>query len=140
MRIALGIATFAAVAAAGSAAAMTKQEYREGNSRIEAAYQAERQKCGSRPGHPSALCVARARGERRVAKAELEAAYKPGPRAYYDAAMARAQATYAVAQLECDDRNGDARQACLGEARQARDRARGEARAQLDERRAAKSP
>ena len=140
MRISLAIATFAAAAAAGSAAAMTKHEYREGNSRIEALYQADRQKCGSRPGHPSALCIARARGERRVAKAELEAAYKPGPRAYYDAAVARAQAAYSVAQLECDDRKGDARRACLAEARQARDRARGEARAQLDQRRASKSP
>lgn len=132
MRIALGIATLAVAGAAAAAPAMTPEEYRAGNSRIESEYQADRQKCGALHGHAAELCVTHARNTRRVAKAELHAEYKPGTRAYYDAALARAQADYAIAKVKCEEQpRGDARNACLAQARIARDRARAEARSRL---------
>jgi hypothetical protein len=120
-----------AVLACGSTAAapMAKDEYVAAKKRIEADYQAERQKCGDRHGNPAALCIARAHGGRNVDKAELEATYKPSPKANYNAALARAQAAYEVAKLECNDRKDAERKGCVKDAEAARTRAREEAKA-----------
>lgn len=129
MRRIPGIATILAVVtcAAAAAADMTKNEYQASRARIAAEYQAHRQKCGAHVGNPAQLCLARARGAQAVARAELEAAYKPGPRTHYDAAIARAQAAYAIAKQECDNSEGDARKNCMKDARAARERAKAEA-------------
>ena len=133
MRNMPGVAFAMAVLACGSAAAapapMSKDDYVAAKKRIETEYQAERQKCGDRHGNPAALCIARAHGGRNVDKAELEATYKPSPKANYDAALARAQATYEVAKLECNDRKDDARKGCVKDAEAARTRAKEEAKA-----------
>ena len=114
---------------AAAAAAMTREEYKAGKARIIAEYEAERQKCGPSLGTANEICVARARGVRKVANAELEAAYKPGPRAYYAAAMARADAAYAIAKEECDRQKGEAHKACDKDAKAAYARAKAEAKA-----------
>lgn len=126
MRSASGIATALAVFtwATAMAAGMTKDEYTAAKTRIAAEYQADRQKCGAHLGNAAELCVARARGAQKVARAELEATYKPSPRTNYDAAMARAHADYAIADEECDRQQGRAREACVKDARAARDRAK----------------
>lgn len=129
MRNILGIATAVAVftCTGAAAAGMTKQEYRDGKARIAAEYQADRQKCGAHLGDAADLCVARARGAQKVARAELEAAYKPSPRTNYEAAIARVQAAYAIAKEECNDRKGEAQKGCMREAKVAQDRAKAEA-------------
>ena len=130
MRYPFGVAAaLAALACVTAFAAMDKDEYRAANARIEAEYQVDRQKCGERHGNAADLCVARAHGARNVAKAELEATAKPSPRANYDAAMARAQSTYAIAKLECNDQLGEARKGCVKDAEAARARAKQEAEA-----------
>ena len=103
-------------------------EYKAAKKKIADEYAVERQKCGSRYGVAADLCIAHARGVRDVAKAELEAAYKPSPRAYYDAAIVRAKTTYAVAKDECNEKRGAEKSACLKEAFDARQRAFGEAK------------
>lgn len=125
----LGITMVAAVIACGAAVAapLTKDEYEAGRKRIAAEAQAERQKCGARHGNAADLCIARARGDLKVAKAELEAAYKPSPRTNYAAAIARAQAAEAIAKEECDDKARDMRKACVKEAKAALERAKAEA-------------
>jgi hypothetical protein len=131
MRNMLAIATAVAVLASGAATAagMTKEEYKAGKARIAAEYQAERQKCGLGLGNAANACIARARGAQLVAKAELEAAYKPSPRSNYDAAIARAQAAYAIAKQGCDYKVTAERKGCVNEARIARERAQAEAMA-----------
>jgi hypothetical protein len=132
MRNILAIATAVALCAGTAAlgAPLTKDEYKAGRAKIAAEYEAERQKCGVRHGNDADLCIARAHGMRNVAKAELEAAYKPGPRTNYDAAIARAQSTYAIAKEECDDKKkGDARKGCMKDAKSAQERAKAEAAA-----------
>jgi hypothetical protein len=130
MRNTLCIATVVATFACGAAAApMTKDEYKAGKARIAAEYQAARQKCGAHLGNAAELCVDRARGAQQVAKAELEAAYKPSPRANYEAAIARAQAAYVIAKEECDSKKGEARKSCVNDAKAALERARAEAAA-----------
>ncbi|MEP7070508.1 MAG: hypothetical protein ABI789_14760 [Usitatibacter sp.] len=124
----MSIAMIAAFAAFGATAApLTKEEYKAGRARIAAQAQAERQKCGSRYGNAADMCVARARGDQRVARAELEAAYKPTPRKNYEAAIARARAAEAIAKEECDEKAREMRKACVGEAKAVFARAKVEA-------------
>jgi hypothetical protein len=113
---------------AATAAPMTKDEYKAAKKKIAAEYTVERQKCGSRYGVAAELCIAHAHGARDVAKAELEAAYKPSARAYYDAAITRAKTAYAVAKDECDEKRGAEKKACLKDAFDARQRAFEEAK------------
>jgi hypothetical protein len=125
------LAVAAAVLACGAAlgAAMTKDEYKAASERIATEYQVERQKCGDRHGNVADLCIARAHGARKVAKAELEATYKPSPRTNYEAAIARADAAYVIAKEECDDRKDAERKGCMKDAEAARERAKEEAKA-----------
>ncbi len=131
MRNLTAIAATVAFFACGVAAAapMTRDDYKASRARIIAEYEAERQKCGPSLGTPTEICVARARGARKVANAELQAAYKPGPRTYYAAAMARAEAAFAIAKEECDRQKGEARKACDKDAKAAFERAKAEAKA-----------
>ena len=131
MRNVTGIATVVALFACGeaAAAAITRDDYKAGKARIAAEYEAERQKCGPSLGNPTEICVARARGARKVATAELEAAYKPGPRTYHAAAIARAEAAYSIAKQECDRQKGVARTACDKDAKAAFERAKADAKA-----------
>ena len=122
------LAALAFAFGSASAAVMTKEEYKAAKGPIAAAYLAERQKCGARYGNAVDLCVARAHGARDVAKAELEAAYKPSPRANYVAAIARARSTYAIAKQECDGQSGPAKKACMKDAKAALDDAKAEAK------------
>jgi hypothetical protein len=125
MRKMLGIATAVTVYTCGApaAAAMTNDEYKAGKVRITAEYQADRQKCGAGYGNAIELCIARARGAQKVAKAELEAAHKPSPRSNYDAAIARANVAYRIAKEECDDKKGAPRQGCEKDAKAEHERA-----------------
>ena len=125
--IAMAVLAFACGPAVG--AGMSKQDYQAAKKRIAAEYLAERQKCGGRHGNALDLCVARAHAVRDVAKAELEAAYKPGSRNYYDAAMARAKSAYTIAKEECDGKHGAEKKACEKEAKDAWERAKAEAKA-----------
>jgi hypothetical protein len=88
---------------------MGREEYRDARKRIDAGYQAERQKCGERHGNSADLCIARAHGTRDVAKAELRAAFKPGPGTNYDAAVAVRRLRMRSRKQECDDRKPEAR-------------------------------
>jgi hypothetical protein len=116
----LGIAALFAVLAAGDAAAapMTKDEYKAG-----------RKRCGAHVGNNTDICVAQARAAQKIATAELDAAYKPSPRAYHKAALARADADYDVAKQKCDAEPGGAKSACVKAATEARDSAKVEAKA-----------
>ena len=138
MRKALGfvIAGLALACGAATAAQMTRAEYKAAKKDIEAAYEAERQKCAVRYGTGAKICIAHAHGDRDVAKAELEAKYKPSPRTDYDAAIARAKANYANAKAECGERQPVARKACITEARNSLAAAKAEAVAARKENRA----
>ena len=129
MRKTLGIATVFAVFACSHAMAteMTRGEYKAREAHILANYEADRQKCGAGIGNGVDLCVAKARGARKVASAELEAAYKPSLATNYDAAIARAQAAYSITNEECNDKDAMTRKVCERVAKAALERAEAEA-------------
>jgi hypothetical protein len=97
--------------------------------RIEQEYRAARERCNALSGNEKDLCVAEAKGRQKVAKAELDAKDRPDDaRAQRKLAEARANAEYSVAKEKCDDM-GEQRDACIRQARAARDSAKQRARA-----------
>ncbi|MHB1359654.1 MAG: hypothetical protein ACYCWC_08755 [Rhodocyclaceae bacterium] len=82
-------------------------------------------------GNPKDICVADAKGKEKVAKAELEAGYKPSNKATYEVSVAKAEADYAVAKERCDDLAGNAKDVCVKEAKAAETTAKANAKAQM---------
>ena len=123
----------AGLAFGGSALAqsMSKDEYKAGKERIAADYKAAKAGCDSLAGNAKDICMAQAKGREKVAKAELEAAYKPTDKHRYDAGVARAEADYAVAKERCDDKAGNDKKVCLKEAKAAETRAKADAKANM---------
>ena len=95
--------------------------------RIEADYKADKARCDSMNGNAKDVCQKEAKGKEKVAKAELEAEYKPSPRTNYDAAIARSKAAYATAKEECDEKRGAEETSCMKDAKASLARARAEA-------------
>ena len=91
----------AAVALAFSASAiaqsMSKTDYKAAEDKIEAGYKSAKDGCGPLAGNAKNVCMAEAKGKESVAKAELEAVYKPSPKASYDVRVARAESGFGVA-------------------------------------------
>ena len=110
------------------AGAMTRDEYKAAEERIEAEHKAERARCDGLAGNAKDICQAEAKGKEKVAKAELEAQYKPSPRANAKVAEARADAAYDVAKQKCDDLSGNAKDVCMKDAKAAHTSARSEAK------------
>ena len=75
--------------------------------------------------------MAEANGKEKVAKAELEARYKPSERTSHAPRVAKAQADYAVAREKCDDKVGNEKDVCVKEAKAAETRAKADAKAQI---------
>jgi hypothetical protein len=130
------VAAFAFACSGAVAEQMTNGDYKAAKKKIIAEYTVERQKCGSRYGNAAALCIAHAHGERDVAKAELEAQYKPSARTNYDAAIARSKAAYTIARDECNEQRGPAMKACIKDAVDARKAAVADAQARRTAQRA----
>src|ERR1043165_3050074 len=109
--------------ASAATAAMSKDEHKASKDRIEADYKAAKASCDSLSGNAKDICVAEAKGKEKVAKAELEAQYKPTERNRYDVRIAKANADYSIAKEKCDDRAGDEKKICMKEAKAAETRA-----------------
>jgi hypothetical protein len=106
-----------AFSAGAMAEAMTKTDYKAGKTSISAGYKTDKASCASLTGNAKDICVAEARGKQKVARAELEASYKPTPRNRYKALVAKADADFLVAREKCDDLAGDPKGACVLEAK-----------------------
>ena len=129
-------AAFAAVSlvflpGALTAQAMNPTEYKAGKDKIAAEYKAAKAACDSLKDNSKDVCVAEAGGKQKVAKAELEADFKPSDKARYYVSVAKAEATYAVAKEKCDDRTGADKTACVKEAKAVEARAKADAKASV---------
>jgi hypothetical protein len=125
---ALAAALGLAMSAAASAAIVTKSEYKAAKEQITAKYQSDRTACKGIAGNAMDICIEEARGNEKVAKAELEASYKSTDKNRYDARLAKADATYAVAKEKCDDLAGNAKDVCMKEAKAAHVAAKADAK------------
>jgi hypothetical protein len=101
--------------------------------RIEAEYKAAREKCNSMKDNAKDICVAEAKGKQNVAKAELDAKQAKDPtKAQRKVDEAKAEAAYEVAKQKCDDQKGEAKDACMKQARVERDKLKGKAEKTAD--------
>ncbi len=113
---------------ATSAMALTSAEHKAQNDRIEADYKTSRDKCGPMSGNAKDICVSEAKGVEKVAKAELEAQYKPSAKNEIKVREAKADATYDTAKEKCDDLSGNAKDVCVKDAKAAHTAALGAAK------------
>ena len=86
------IAACAAGLMATTAFAMTPAEHKAAKESISADYKMNKQKCDALKANAKDICVKEAKGAEDVAKAELEAQYKPSDKATYNVNEARADA------------------------------------------------
>lgn len=123
----------AAIALAFSTGAMaqnlSKDDYKAGKDKIAAEYKSAKAGCGSLKANAKDVCMAEAKGKEKVAKAELEASYKPGDKTRQAVGMAKAEADYAVAKEKCDDKAGNDKKSCVKEAKTAEASAKAAAKA-----------
>ena len=117
---AIVLALSLAFSAGAMAEIMTKNQYKSHVKSIESEYKVDKAACHSFAINAKDICVAEAKGKRNVAKAELEANYKPSGKARYDANVAKANADYSVANEKCDDKSGNDKDVCVKEAKSAK--------------------
>ena len=125
---ALSAAMCFALSTGGAYAAMTKPEFKAEKDKIEAKYKEEKAACKAMTGNAKDVCIEEAKGHEKVAKAELDAQYKPSPRHDNDVRMAKAKAAYNVAKEKCDDKTGNDKDVCKKEAKASYTSAKGNAK------------
>lgn len=127
--IALAVSlTFSAGAMAQN---VSKDDYLSVKDTIAADYKRAKAGCDSLSGNPNDICIASAKGDEKIALAELEAGYKPSAETRYQARATRAEAAYGIAKERCDDRAGNAKDVCMKEAMSAETAAKADAKAQM---------
>ena len=77
---------------------MSKADYAAAKVKIAAEYKAGKAACNSLSANAKDVCVAQAKGAEKVARADLDASYKPSTKAHYEARVAKAEADYGVAR------------------------------------------
>jgi len=122
------IAVAAALGCSGMGYALSKEERKTEQQRIESNFKAAKQRCNNLSGNAKDICVAEAKGAQKVAKADLEARDQGTPKAQENARIARAEAEYAVAKEKCDDMAGNVKDVCQKDAKAALTRAKGDAK------------
>lgn len=115
-------------AAASAGAVMEREEYAAHKDRVEAEHKAALARCKPMNDRERDLCAVQAAGVRRIARAQLDTQYKPGPRNTEKLMMARAEADYALAKERCDGVAADARDICRKDAKAAFAAARADAK------------
>lgn len=98
---------------------ISKREHKASAKRIEAEYKSALISCDSFVNNVRNICMAEAKRTEKVAKAELNAKYKPSRQATYGADTARAKSDYSVTMAKCNDRDGNAKDLCKQEAKAA---------------------
>lgn len=118
-----------ATGAAFAASGMSKDQYKAGKDRIEAQYKTDKSACEGMKGNAKDVCNTEAKGKEKVAKAELQARYKPGAKADEKVKDAQADAQYGVAKEKCDDFKRADRKVCDQQAKAARTTVKDQAKA-----------
>lgn len=113
---------------AGPASALTSAEYNAQKDRIDADYKAGRSKCGELSANAKDICMSEVRGIQKVAKAELDAQYKPSDKRSQNVAMVKADTAYNTAKEKCDDLAANAKDVCVKDAKAVHVKAKEEAK------------
>ncbi|MCK9365085.1 MAG: hypothetical protein M0P74_15970 [Syntrophales bacterium] len=126
---AITLAVGLALSSGASAENMSKNGYNEQKARIAATYKFDKDNCKSMSGNAKDICMAEATGKEKVAKAELEANYKPSAKARRKVREEKVEADYKVAIEKCDDKGDNLKDVCVKEAKAAMKSANADAKA-----------
>ena len=129
--IAFTLTTGLAFSASSMAQTMSKDVYKDTESRISAEYKADKDNCDKLSSNAKDVCIEEAKAKEKIAKAELGARNQNTAKAQYDLRIAQAEAAYAVAKERCDDKAGNAKDVCLKEAKAAETSAKADAKTSL---------
>lgn len=121
--------------------ALSNDEVKSARQTIDAQYKAAMAQCKSMKDNAKDICEKEAKGQEKIARADLDANIKPGDaNTLYKARLVRAEATYDVAKERCDDMNGNAKDVCKKDAEAAHVKAKEDAKVQRVEAAPAGSP
>lgn len=118
-----------ALSSGASAANMSKDQYKAEKDGISATYKSDQENCKSMSGNAKDICMAEASGKEKVAKAELEANYKPSSKARLKVREEKVEADYKIALEKCDDKGGNLKDVCVKEAEASMKSAKADAKA-----------
>lgn len=99
--------------------ALTSDQVKAEKNSIDSQYKSAMAQCKSMKGNAKDVCEKETKGNKDVAKAELDAREKPSDSTHLKARLARAEATYEVAKERCDDQSGNAKDVCEKDAKAA---------------------
>jgi hypothetical protein len=120
----LACAALIGFASAAHAENFSKATYNSAKDELKALYKSEREACNQRSGNAKDICVEEAKGQEKVAMAQLEYNYTGKPADEMKVREARYEARYEIAKEKCDDMAGDQKDICNREAKTARDKAK----------------
>lgn len=118
-RTTLSAAFILAIGTGAMGATVSKAEYKSAKTDISAKYKQDKLACNTQSGNAKDICIEEAKGQEKIARAELEESYAPSIAHRYDVRRAKADATYAVAKEKCDDAAGNVKDVCRKEAKSA---------------------
>jgi len=128
---AIAAAVGLAFCAAAMASTMPEEEYKAAKKSIGADYKSAKAGCEPLQANAKDICLAQAKGNEKVALAELQATYRPTAKTRYEARIAKAEAGYDVAKEQCDDKTANDKGVCVKEAKAALTAAKADARTQM---------
>lgn len=117
--------------AAPAAMAQSNDQHRAQRDQIEADYKAAKAQCDTLQANAKDVCEKEAKGTEKIAKAELEQQRNPSERHARKVAEEKNDATYEVAKEKCDDQKGDAKSACVKQAKADHDRGKADIKAAM---------
>ncbi|MEO8058028.1 MAG: hypothetical protein ABI671_06855 [Burkholderiales bacterium] len=114
---AVALAALFATSGAFAAGTMSKADMSAAKDRISADYKVDKTACAKFSGNEKDVCMERAKGKEKVASAELTFNDTGKDSDANKLAVAKADASYAVAKEMCDDKAGNVKDVCVTEAK-----------------------
>src|SRR6218665_1844428 len=102
---------------AAQAANFSKNVYNGAKDEIKAAYKADRESCDKLAGNTKDICVEQAKGDEKIAMAQLDYNYSGSTADEAKLYEARYEARYELAKERCDDFAGEPKDICLASAK-----------------------
>ena len=103
---------------------MSRDLYKAAKDKIEAQAKMDKKTCDGMKDNAKDICQAEAKAKEKIAKAELDAQNKPGPRADEKVRLMKAEGDYEVAKEKCEDQKGDGMTGCKKDAKATYDKAK----------------
>lgn len=113
-----------ALGSAQAAQNYSKAVYDGAKNELKAMYKAQREACDKLSGNAKDVCDEEAKGQEKIALAQLDYNQEPSERRWAKLYEAQYEARYEIAEEKCDDRSGQDKDVCVQAAKTERDKAK----------------